>query len=121
MMMLAKRWNRAQVVTLTVALAVYLVLACICLGMLRNSAARAKLGRVEMYNSTSSGAGAAKFLSDVSQHPLMYHPTKCFSCERQFHADDAWKGQDTKCFSCERDMATREDKTGFDAHALRFR
>jgi len=33
-------------------------------------------------------------------------PTKCFSCERQFGSEYAWKGKATKCFSCEQQFAS---------------
>lgn len=49
--------------------------------------------------------------------PALYHPTKCFSCERQFNESDAWKGQKTKCFDCERSPYIA---TPFDAHPVRF-
>lgn len=28
------------------------------------------------------------------------HPSKCFSCERQYPPQSAWRGGKTKCFSC---------------------
>ena len=33
------------------------------------------------------------------------HPTKCFSCEKQFDYPHKYLGHATKCFSCEKQIA----------------
>lgn len=50
------------------------------------------------------------------------HPTKCFSCEKQFPPELAWKGQNTKCFDCEKDMITRTGNVSaaFQAHPIKY-
>lgn len=53
---------------------------------------------------------------------VLDHPTKCFSCERQFSSDMAWMGQNTKCFSCEQDLIARTGnvQSAFDAHPIKY-
>lgn len=36
--------------------------------------------------------------------PHLHKRSSCYSCERQFQAQDKWMAQPSKCFSCERQM-----------------